>query len=741
MPLGEEYWWSAKKQIPALTGRSILIPNNTTLLARTNVAGVPATDVTRMGYSNWFRNTDPGSTICCMFGGGSGNMHCVQLNPANGTISDFKGNVGVVWAVKPDSFDPSEWCHVLVTWDGNLAAIDRWKIWVNGVLLTEWTTAPTSANNDCNWNVAGGIANVGRFPANVYGWRGYLHYCVLVDGRIPTADEFGYFDGNGKWMPKQYLGSVGAKGFILDFADDLNLGKDLAGNGDFTLTGISTTNIYDDKPQITYPLMLREGAFVTSVVAYTIDRLGVGLSSGTVNTCVADHLIRAGKFYWEVKCAIASANVNLLVGACAAVPSKTPIVGLRGDGQFFDGSGFSAYRSAWLANEFIGVELDGDAKTIRFTSGTGAWGPLKPLDPNVPLWQPVLRPSTATTDLVINFGQLPWGNPSAKPSDTKVLSAATQESYVDPRLYVGKLLYTGNGGAQGVGGLAFTPDLVWIKHRKAAEATMVFNAVRGVGRHLLMNSTAGEVVDATTLTGFSAGGIALGASLLTNKAGDDYIAYCFKKSLAAGMDIVTWAGDGTAARVIPHALGKVPKVIIVKRIDAVAALWPVYDAALANNAYIALNTAVAAVTDATVFPSGTAPPTAANFTVGSHLAVNAVGGTYVAFVFTDILGVSRFDSFTGTAASYSFALGFRSSFSVARGFGAQNWKMWDNRRLDVGGANFAHNLDGAAVEASDANAYSVASGVRTHSLAATTWLAWSWAARLHRNTRATPPGN
>jgi len=744
MPLGEEYWWGGKKQILQATGRSLLLPVTGKNLYRTNSAAA-ATDATRQAFSCWVRATVLGTTLGALIGTGAASEGNLGINPADGTLGWWAYGVGFRVRTLGDSFDPSEWVNIVAAWDGNLIpAPERLRLWINGVEQTSFSvdnrTLITQAY--AQWTGPGKTLYL-AYPvvATGYTFQGYTHYPVLVDGQALDATSFGYFDANGKWQPKQFVGDVGVHGCIVDFSDDANLGKDVSGHGDFSLTAVTTADIYTDQPQKTYPLHAIEGAFVNSGVVYAKDRLSYTGVASTVIVVAFTHLMRVGKWYWEVVPSVATVGVDNLIGICAAIPTKTPIVGLRGDGQYYDGSAFSAYGAAWLAGQIIGVEVDLDAnpKTIRFASG-GAWGPLKPLDGGTLLWQPVNRTGGANLNLVTNFGAKPLS--AAKPNDTKDLCAANQESYVDPRQYVGKLLYTGNGGAQGVGGLAFTPDMVWIKHRNGAEPMMVFNAVRGTGRYVLMNSTAGEVVDATTLTGFSAGGIALGASVLTNKAADPYIAYCFKKLPAAGFDIVTWAGDGVQGKAIPHALGKTPKVIIVKRVDATAAAWAVYDAALPANSYLVLNLAtVMPAADATVFPSGTTPPTAANITVGNGAAVNAVGGTYVAFLFTDILGVSRFDSFTGTAAAYAFALGFRNSFSIQRGTNASPWTLWDNRRLNVNGQLWNTVLNTAVVEANDVNANSYAGGLKTPTAVASLMLEWSWAARLHRNTRATPPGN
>ena len=65
-----------------------------------------------------------------------------------------------------------------------------------------------------------------------------------------SPDDFGYFDTFGYWNPKSYSGSYGDNGYHLPFAS-ADLGNDTSGNNnDFTVTNLTSSDVYVDSPTI-----------------------------------------------------------------------------------------------------------------------------------------------------------------------------------------------------------------------------------------------------------------------------------------------------------------------------------------------------------------------------------------------------------------------------------------------------------------------------------------------------------
>jgi len=91
-------------------------------------------------------------------------------------------------------------------------------------------------------------------------------------------------------------------------------------------------------------------------------------------------------------------------------------------------------------------------------------------------------------------------------------------------------------------GMAFQPDLVWIKDRDdAADQHALFDTVRGATKRVFSSSTSEETTTATTLTSFDSNGFSLSSSPAVNQNGNDFVAWCWKAGGAAG----TYNIDGT----------------------------------------------------------------------------------------------------------------------------------------------------------------------------------------------------
>ena len=68
----------------------------------------------------------------------------------------------------------------------------------------------------------------------------------MVDGQQLAASDFGEYDSNNVWQPKQVSGvTYGTNGFHLDFSDNSSnaaLGYDAAGSNDWTVNNLSVAS-------------------------------------------------------------------------------------------------------------------------------------------------------------------------------------------------------------------------------------------------------------------------------------------------------------------------------------------------------------------------------------------------------------------------------------------------------------------------------------------------------------------
>lgn len=172
----------------------------------------------------------------------------------------------------------------------------------------------------------------------------------------------------------------------------------------------------------------------------------------------------------------------------------------------------------------------------------------------------------------------------------------------------------------------FTPDLVWLKDRTAANDHALFDSARGATNVFYSNKNSAEVASSTSLTAFTTSGFTLGADGTVNTSAHNYVSWLWKKSPTIdGVDIVTYTGTGVA-RTIAHSLGAAPDMIVVKRRDTTGDAAVYHSSAYTSpqSVYLLLDSTAATTSDTTMW-NNTAP-TASVFSVGTNSAVNAAPG-------------------------------------------------------------------------------------------------------------------
>lgn len=230
-------------------------------------------------------------------------------------------------------------------------------------------------------------------------------------------------------------------------------------------------------------------------------------------------------------------------------------------------------------------------------------------------------------------------------------------------------------------------SLVWIKGRSGATNHALYDTARGATFDLASNSTAAQTTETTGLTSFGGSGFTIGSLAKINTNAATYTSWTFRKQ-AKFFDVVTYTGNGTA-RTIAHNLGSVPGCIIVKRTDAVAD-WPVYHRGTGAGRFnwSTLNTTAAFSPESTIWNNTS--PTSTVFSVGTATAVNANGGTYVAYLFAHDAGgfgaagtdnVISCGSFTTDgSANATVSLGYEPQWLLIKSTGSDSWWMLDNMR-------------------------------------------------------------
>jgi hypothetical protein len=132
--------------------------------------------------------------------------------------------------------------------------------------------------------------------------------------------------------------------------------------------------------------------------------------------------------------------------------------------------------------------------------------------------------------------------------------------------------FTGKGGA------------VWSATRTGADGNgpEFINTLRGGSKRALTTSLTAEYTLSDPIT-FNNNGFSMTSTLNTyiNSSGFSKVAWSFRKQ-ANFFDMVTWTGDGTASRQIPHNLGDVPGLVFVKHLSTATRNWFVLSEPLAE---------------------------------------------------------------------------------------------------------------------------------------------------------------
>jgi hypothetical protein len=617
--------------------------------------------------------------------------------------------------------DPSAWYHLVIAYDSSLAtSTDRIKMWINGVQITSFSTATYPAQNldsQLANNTYSQPADIGSFANGSRYFDGYMAEVNFIDGQALTPSSFGQTDATtGVWVPKKYAGSYGTNGFYLKFADAsaataAAIGKDSSGNGNnWTPSGISVTSgtTFDqslDTPTLGYP------------VWSPIDKATVTVSEGnTAAVPAADvHAIRAtmalpatGKWYWEV--AVSALGYGTGLGIADNASNLTANASSPETRTYQFGSWFNSFNGGvvqygtnqnvlgatnWTAasqpaaNDIIMIAVDMDngsmwvGKNGTWFNSSGTANPATNTDPrwtglSGTTWFPYMSGYGSVTPVTcrINFGQRAFAY--TPPSGFKALNTANlpTPSIKKSSTYFDVTRRTGTGATTSVSTLGFQPDWVWIKSRSNGTAHNLFNSVIGATKGIQTTGPNAQYTDTNTLTAFNANGYSLGSDASSrgvNINTNTYVDWAWKESTTAGLDILSWTGDGTGARTINHALGVTPEFMMLRGTDArVWACW--FNSMTSAAYYMDLGTAAAEAVDTTMFDSTS--PTSTTFRVGSYNNINAVA--YVGYFFSSIAGFSQIGSYTGNASTDGPFVwcGFRPKFVMVKAVNvATGWFM------------------------------------------------------------------
>jgi len=186
------------------------------------------------------------------------------------------------------------------------------------------------------------------------------------------------------------------------------------------------------------------------------------------------------------------------------------------------------------------------------------------------------------------------------------------------------------------------------------------------------------------------GGQANTNSTLGSSNFDGAIQSTAKVNATAGFSIVSYTGNGTNSTDIGigHSLGVSPQVVIVKNRDG-SNRWQTWHHKLSSDGtYTTKNILLNSSNAESGYSSQIKQVSSTTFTVrdvdsNGNANVNKSGDDYIAYVFSEVAGYSKFGSYTGNGSSDGpfIFLGFRPAlFIQKRTDTSGNWYIFDNKR-------------------------------------------------------------
>ena len=331
----------------------------------------------------------------------------------------------------------------------------------------------------------------------------------------------------------------------------------------------------------------------------------------------------------------------------------------------------------------------------------------------------------------------------------------------NPEIYFQCKTYTGDGNDNRAitfdGSEDMQPNFLWFKNRGATAWHNIYDSVRGANKAIASNANNGEESRSDTLDSFDSDGFTVGNDtsqspngLNTNASTNTYVCWAWKEATAAGLDIVTYSGDGQSNREISHGLSAVPKTMWLKNRSGSHA-WMVYHDGLGYNSgtiprFLQFdNTNAQNNGGSGDFP---ADPTSSVFKVGSYDTMNKNGDNIVAYVFTEKKGFSKFGTYKGngsaTAGPFIYT-GFRPAYVMAKeASGTGHWRIRDNKRSTFNPVGVVLYTNGNNTETTEDNIDFLSNGFRLYTSggenngSGDSYVYWAWAENPFVNSNGVP---
>tara|TARA_B100000214_G_scaffold195289_1_gene141307 strand:- start:9 stop:1040 length:1032 start_codon:yes stop_codon:yes gene_type:complete len=258
-------------------------------------------------------------------------------------------------------------------------------------------------------------------------------------------------------------------------------------------------------------------------------------------------------------------------------------------------------------------------------------------------------------------------------------------------------IYTGDGSSsRALTGFGHQPDWIYVKRRDGTSHPTINDSVMGATLWRYTSRDQGDDTSTQAITYGTDGLTWNGGNYDSNTNTYTYVAWSLKAGTSSGLSggtitpsaysinttskfgIYKYTGTGSNGT-IAHGLGTTPKMIWVKKTSGTED-WRIYHQGAGDaTKYMTLNSTGAVSTASTVWNS--TAPTSTLFSIGTDGGVNTNGQTYIAYVWGEVSGFSKFGTYVGDSSNYPFVnLPFKPAFIMIKSVSTTNWNIFDNKR-------------------------------------------------------------
>jgi hypothetical protein len=618
-------------------------------------------------------------------------------------------------------------------------------MYFNGVQITDFSTETYPSDGyttRINDNLNLGITCRGASADNDF--DGYMSEAVFIDGQQLPASDFGEFNDDGIWVPKDVSGlTFGSKGVYLDFkvapGTGNGAGTDVSGNTNhLTDANLVAADQVADSPtnnwctlNSAWKEMGDSSGTYSAGQAYSNGNLDFTATASSPNRgdmvstmgMLADGT--AGAIYYAELTVVSNSSGNPSVG----------ISGLFVDGirtgmdigwHYASDTSLGTWESStslatYTAGDVLGFIVDCENNVLWVTKDgtyqTGADGGAGS-DAEVEAGDVTARNASLVSGREYhfvsranatsgnwagswNFGQHAWN--TEPPSNARALNETNLALHHDWAItkgsdYFSATIYTGNGSADNDINVGFDVSacMAVIKNRDQGDEWKVVDTLRGVTKELNFDGTAIESTDSNGVTAFGtvANNIRLGSGAGGyNDNTEKFVMQAWAQGVTPGFKMLSVSHTNGADTETSHGLSGSRFFAVAKTRDTQTGAWYCKHPSEASKNGDLTSTGVFTVTI-------TVDVDATNVTIKSGAAT----ATYYVLVWAEIAGFSRFGFYYGNANADGPFLNcsFRPAIVICKeitGSALGNWLVYDNKRDALNPNELIIMTDTAAAEA------------------------------------------